>query len=270
MPALPGARDPELMRALLLLLCVALLPIGAARAETARGQPVGPSATVQQRFDKVLGVMAGNDPVEVVLALWHGHELASLVPAGVERLSAVVGELTRSRLPFVAGEAQLVSGALLVAARRAEVAPFRAAGVPARGLVMGPLPGPSGMIGTETIVAGKHGPTGWRPFELGAMATIPLEDYMPSSGDAHVRVGFAWEVDKATKVRFVLGTNGPFVALLDGKPLAEFAGERALSDWQHAVPVTLAPGQTLAGGERRASHGRAYAQRAVVGRGGDA
>ncbi len=240
MPALPGARDPELMRALLLLLCWALLPTA---APAVRGQPLGPPTTVQQRFERTLNAMAGNDPVEVVLALWHGHELASLVPGGVERLGEVVGKLTRSRLPFVAGEAKLVAGALSVAARRADVAPFRAAGVPARGLVMGPLPGPSGPIGPETSVVGKHGPTGWRPFEVGAMATIPLEDYMPSSGDAHVRVGFAWTVDKPTKVRFVLGTNGPFVALLDGKPLAEFAGERAASDWQHDVPVTLAPGR---------------------------
>jgi len=208
------------------------------------------SETVRERFTRTLDQIRpdARDPVEVVLALWQGHELAPLLPDGIaiyrSALSRILQSKSAARLPYVVGEASLAYGLLLAETGTPTFAPFGRAGVLEHGLVLGPLPGSgSGDTASDnaTEMVGKHGSTGWRRFELGATAEIPLGDYMPSSGDAHMRVGFAFET-RDTSLRIVLGTNGPFRASLDGKSIASFAGERELSDWQHDVPVTLAKG----------------------------
>ena len=219
--------------------------------------PARASETVKDRFERALRDLDSRDPVTFVLGLWQAHELGPLLPSGIttlqwrlERMAGFKGthpEPTRASraaaaIPYVLGEARLVLG--LTYGERAAPTPelFRLAGVPARGLVLGPLPGPGGNDAGTGVTVGKHGVTGWRPFDVGATPTLPLDDYMPSSGDAHVRVGFAFETGAGTPLRIVLGTNGPFGATLDGLPIASFAGERELSDWQHDMPVLLAKG----------------------------
>lgn len=203
--------------------------------------PAEASETVAERLGRSLGQLdrGRGDAVAQVLALWEAQALSSLVPGGVARTESALERLTRSRDPLIRAEAHLTLGKSLVESGRPRAEPFVAAGVPTRGVVLGPFAGPSPgdrpapRQGEQRDhrYQGKHGATDWRPFVMGASATIPLDDFLPSQGDAHAYIGFAFETAGA-EVRFILGSNGPMVARLDGRPLAEFTGERELRDWQ--------------------------------------
>lgn len=229
-------------RALAMLLAVAL---SSGLAPALAAEPTPSAQTVARRFTDALGAARSPSPTTAVLGLWRAEELATLVPDGLTRIGELVdptGPLARHRLGWVRAEAALVRGWWSVARGEPDAAPFLAAGVPSGGLVLGPLAGVAVDQPTPALpAAGKHGPTAWRAFTTGALPDVPLEDYMPSSGDAHVRVGFAF--DGGGPARVILGTNGPFSATLDGRPLAAFEGERELADWQHDLPLTLAPGR---------------------------
>ncbi len=233
-------RAPRPWPLVALALALALTPTRAHAAE-----PVG------DRFARTLADLSParvRDPVDHALALWQARELSTLVPGGPDALLAALDRLLAAparlaRVPFALAETQLARGQSLAETGRPDPAPFLAAGVPSHGLVLGPFPGPSPRDPpprSDGAFIGKHGPTGWRPFSLGATAEIPLGDFLPSHGDAHARVGFAFEAEG--ELRVILGSNGPLVATLDGAPLVSFEGERALLDWQHDVAVRLAPG----------------------------
>lgn len=216
------------------LLALTLVSIGAGSLAAPRARA---AETVEQRFSGSLAALAAPDPIERVLALWEASALAPLVVDGLTRLGRVTVGLARAeRDPLIKSELLLSNATRGTIAGDIALDGFVAAGVPPFGLVEGPFAGASG-----TSDVGKHGPTTWRRFSLGATPTIPLGDYMPSTGDAHVKVGFAFE-SAEVDAHIVLGTNGPFAASLDGKPLTSWEGERVLTDWQQHVPVRLARG----------------------------
>jgi len=238
--------------------------------------------TSAQRFERVLqrlsaqGLVVAADAVDAVTAIWEGLELAPLVVDGPALLSRRLDALVKSRVPLVAGEANLALARLVAATFDAAPSAVdhaaalatrldtlsQAAGVLHQGHVLGPFPGsgpgqalPSPTIPPEDVTAwdraphaGKHGPTLWRPFAGAArLGPIALDDMLPSSGDLHAFLASTLEVktmgQAVVPALLVVGSNGPVAVWVDGQLRYEWDGERPLADWQHTIPISLSRGR---------------------------
>ncbi len=256
-------RHSPLPRHRLLLALTLTLLVGATPAH---------AETSAQRFDRVQSRLTAADPIDAVTAIWEGLELAPLVKDGPAFLTKRLQALQKSRVPHVAGEAQLalarLTSATYVSTPSADVSALAlasrldalsgSAGVLHQGHVLGPFPGsgpgqplPAPSIPPEDVTAwdraphtGKHGPTLWRPFSGAArLGPIALDDMLPSSGDLHAFIASALDVTTATSALLVVGSNGPIAVWVDGLLLYEWDGERPLTDWQHTIPLALSPGR---------------------------
>ncbi|MBL8787720.1 MAG: hypothetical protein JNJ59_22645, partial [Deltaproteobacteria bacterium] len=255
--ALSGLSTGRVLIGALAVLLAVTGPVGDARAAPVPTQRAPASGeSVARRLDRMLARVAAPSgaSLEALLSLWEAAELAPLVAGGPSRVEAAAEALAirvQKSTPVLASEAALVLTRLRALngsppAQRSPrpglstAAAAALAGLPTGGLVLGPLPGP-GFGSKATGETGKHGPTSWRRFALAPTGTLPLEDFLPSSGDAHAHVGFLFETGALT-TRILLGSNGPMTATLDGQPLTSFDGERELADWQASVAVDLKPG----------------------------
>lgn len=251
--------------AMMVVLGVQTHSVTALRAQTSATQGTkvakAPAGTLRARFAAHLAALKKPGRLAKrhggALLHWHLSEsqrLAASVDGGTKRALQAIEKLSKSsRTPYLRGEAlgAKASMTFIVPPAKARES-LRAAGVIDRAWVLGPLPSPGTNAGTKAVtpldlkrvVAGQRAPITWRyAAEATRFGSFQLDDVLDTDGDSHAWLVVGIDVTKATDANVVLGSNGPLLAMLDGKPLVDWDGERTLGDWQHTFPVKLSAGR---------------------------
>jgi len=217
------------------------------------------AATLAGRLDAHLRALGrrGASPAQAHWHLAEAGRLGPLVPGGVSRLVTAARHVAaRGKAPWIQGEA------LGLIALSGAVPPqesgrlLRQAGLLDRGLVLGPLPGPTGPRGEDQLalgprgpradhaVPGKRAPVTWRAFRDGARSDWTfVPGLLDCRGDCHGYVVHDLVARSPVDVMIVVDSAGPMTAWLDGSPLARWEGLRPRGDWQHPTPAHLAAGR---------------------------
>ncbi len=232
---------------------LAALLVGIAAAASLAAPGGARAETLEERFAAHLKALPA---ARGLTAHWHLTEAQRLAPSlagGIERLLPLArGLAERSRVAYLQGEALGTVGHLSQAEDpEASRGLLAQAGILGSGLVLGPLAGPGTATDAQAadaleltaLVPGQRGQVGWRRFADAALhGTLQLADLLDTEGDAHALLVFGLDAAKPTDAMVVVGSSGPVAVWLDGQPLVDWDGERAVTDWQHAFPVRLEAG----------------------------
>ena len=251
------SRTASLAASLAAALALALQPGATAQAKRA---PTGAAQrSLAGRLEAHLRALArgGVDPADAHWHLAEAGRLASLVPGGVAQLIPAARRVAaRAKGPWLQGEALgLVALSGAVPPRQAG-ALLRQAGLLDRGLILGPLPGPTAPAGEEKLALGREGPAAahpipgkrapisWRAFHDGARSDWSfVPGLLDCHGDCHGYVVHDLVARAPVDAMVVVDTAGPAAAWLDGQPIARWDGARPRGDWQHPTPARLAAGR---------------------------
>lgn len=188
--------------------------------------------------------------------LWHlleAERLSFRVDNGPHRLrNSLETLLDRRQLPpFLRGAAHRALANLAEGAgEHGRARELRAtAGIPTHLAVLGPLKGAVSTVPKERVVKGGepvvgiNGDIAWRSFAGGTLGrALAKGDLSDCPGDCHAVYVFDLVTTKEGLATFVVDSNGPIEALLDGAALLHWDGQRDQSRWQHAKQVHLSKG----------------------------